>query len=611
MSGSANAPRSRRPSPAGWSAAATLLLHAGVARAALSGDFADALDIDQTYVTGVSAATDIAFATDGRAVVTSKNGDVVIRHLDGSKVVISSAFPNLDTDSEKGLTGIVADPRLAAGFFFYVDNGPSTADKHRVYHGLLAANDALTVDLEHPVVGAGVNAQDEGLEGPANHDGGGLFVYGSHLYVSVGDTGQNAWPPVNKYASCLNKGNGKILRVNLDGTIPADNPLAAESSVTACDDPTGAWTSAPPDERVYAWGLRNPFRFWVDPHTGRMWIGDVGEISREEISVSAPAASYTGEHFGYPFHEGLWNWDLNGSSLADHDCDTQMTPARACTDPVTDYDHTVGSCVIGGLIPEGCGWRDALGGAIYYWFADFVAGWVRALEVTADRSGVTSATPVEVGTFASSGPSAIRQGPNGAVYLVNNSEGSVYEIQPKFRSGADCISMGGAPAGGGGGQSGSSAGGSAQAGGRGGTTAVAQGGKTAQAGAATDSGATDAVSGAPDAGAPNSGGQSGASDAGSAATAGAAGDDDRSSPGAGGVVASASGGAANESGAAESTQPSRHGANDAKSDSGCGCRTATASRGATANLAGLLGLLALALRRRSGRVVRPRVRPES
>ena len=121
---------------------------------------------------------------------------------------------------------------------------------HRVYRAVLGSNDAFTVDPS-PIVGLarGVGA---GLQGPANHDGGGMVIHGGKLYVGVGDTGLNRTPPNNKYASCLDKGNGKILRVNLDGSVPADNPLVGVASVTACATQLGAWSTAAPDPRIDA-----------------------------------------------------------------------------------------------------------------------------------------------------------------------------------------------------------------------------------------------------------------------------------------------------------------------------------------------------------------------
>jgi len=585
------------------------------ANAQLNGIFDDALSVDQSFVTGASSATDIAFAADGRAVVTTKNGDIVVRKLDGTTVTSSDTFPNLDTDSEKGLTGVVADPTQANAFFFYADNGPSDTDKHRVYHGVLDSTDALTVDLAHPIVGKGVNAQDEGLEGPANHDGGGLFVYDGHLYVSVGDTGANTSPPTNKYGSCLNKGNGKILRVNLDGTIPSDNPLVGVPSVTACDSVNADWSTAAPDERIFAWGLRNPFRFWVDAHTGRMWIGDVGEVTREEISVSDPAAGYSGQHFGYPFREGLLDWDTNGGTLADHDCNVDFSPSRACTDPVTDYTHDVGNCVIGGLIPEGCGWNNAFGGTLYYWFADNGYGWVRALTVKSDRSGVVSATPSDVGAFDGAGPSAIRQGPGGAIYLVNNWAGSVFEIKPKDQMGSDCISAGGAGGSGAGGMNngGTNAGGSGATseGGNSGAESAGESGAAGVSAAPSTGGTRSGSSGGKGGSGTATGGKGGTrSGAGGSATNGGngnggeagAGDSAGGTAGSanGGGVGRATGGSAGRSGAGSGAAGGSVG-ETSQGDSGCGCRTGRTGEPVGAGLFALLAVMSGVVRRRRRR----------
>ena len=397
--------------------------------------FVGKLDVDTTYVTGASGATDIAFSGDGRAVVTRKTGQILVRRANGTVATVAYPFGGtLDTSSEKGLLGVVADPNVAQNraFYFYVSNGP-TGDKHRVYRAVLAAADeTFTVDPT-PIVAASLGL-GPGLEGPANHDGGGLFIHDGKLYVSVGDTGFNASPPVNKYGSCLNKGNGKILRVNLDGSVPADNPLVGLASVSACATPVGPWTSASPDTRIFAWGFRNPWRFWVDPHTALLWIGDVGEITEEEVSVGPGD-----RHYGYPFVEGATVWgDVDGMNCA------SLNPSRACTAPVYSYPRNEGVTVTGGLVPEGCGWSGVFGSP-HYVFADSSANWIRALPVNAGRTGVSSSTAVDVGTFAGA-PVSIRMGPDASLYVVYVGNGVVLRFTPTVLAGPDCATAPGVPA---------------------------------------------------------------------------------------------------------------------------------------------------------------------
>ena len=90
----------------------------------------------------------------------------------------------------------------------------------------------------------------------------------------------------------------------------------------------------PPDKRIYAWGLRNPWRFWIDPETDLLWIGDVGEAAEEEITVGGKGANH-----GWPFYEGKTRYPAPLGGLSD--C-KQMTPSTDCTAPQEAYTHDVG-----------------------------------------------------------------------------------------------------------------------------------------------------------------------------------------------------------------------------------------------------------------------------
>jgi len=393
---------------------------------------------------GLDAPTDIVVFEDGNALVVERNGGMVLIRKDGSQDKAAGKIEVLPNDTEQGLLGVFPHPDFAENrtLFFYASVDKDIANKHKVLTGVLDATGKVTVDLRHPII-------DKGLEGPRNHNGGGLFISQRQLYVSVGDTGYNPEYgtlgslaiPINKYASCLNKANGSILRVNLDGSIPSDNPLVNEKVVTGCERPNPPPNtpadkrfnkpfkdSRKPDKRIFAWGVRNGFRFWVDPKTDLLWIGDVGEFQEEEISVGG-----NGTHFGFPFMEGMHrypdraDWKIN-------DC-TAMKPSRPCTLPVFSYPNRAeratkkgaDSVVIGGLIIDDARWPERFRGR--YYFGDFESGRIWTLDVTPDRKGVDPKSLRQIANVPYL--SSFRLGPDGALYVVSYGGNNIVRISPK------------------------------------------------------------------------------------------------------------------------------------------------------------------------------------
>lgn len=197
----------------------------------------------------------------------------------------------------------------------------------------------------------------------ANHNGGGLeFGPDGHLYIGLGDGGGSGDPFCN--AQDLNSLLGKILRIDVDpidftGTygIPIDNPFAFTPG-------------ARPE--IYASGLRNPWRFSFDRANGNLMIGDVGEVFREEISVS-PLGS-RGLNFGWPVMEGLTCFAGASCGVGAPGCFSGELRL-----PVFDYSHDpyVGGCsVIGGYVYRGSRIPGLQGS---YFFGDFCSGRVWTL----------------------------------------------------------------------------------------------------------------------------------------------------------------------------------------------------------------------------------------
>jgi glucose/arabinose dehydrogenase len=430
-------------------------------------------DLDlKTFAKGLNRPTDIAILPDGRAVITLQGGDVVVMTQAGAKTAAGhipiNAGDSPNATGEQGLLGVIADPNYGTNHFvyFYADVGATATDKHQILRYVIGTDSMLGTKT----VLLGTGGVTPGIYGPANHNGGSINIYNNQLYIGVGDTGANATPPTNKFSSCLNHPNGKILRLNLDGSVPADNPLSNVAMATACgDSQTSAFTMAAPDKRIWAWGFRNPFRFWIDPsgpQAGTLWVGDVGEVTREEVSVGKGDS-----HFGYPFFEGTKDWGPGATNGPANEC-MGMVPARACTPAVYDYGHDNGNnCIIGGLVIDGCGWPDAW--KKRYIFGDHGSGNVWTLEVNAARTGVTAPTATVFGKMG--GPASFRMGSDSALYIVEVDGGSVERITPKNQAAANCPTTGGSPDAGGGAGGANGAGGASGVGGANGAGGAATG----------------------------------------------------------------------------------------------------------------------------------------
>jgi glucose/arabinose dehydrogenase len=392
-----------------------------------------------TYVGSQGQLTDFRFLPDGRVVMTEKTGAVKVRRTDGS-VVTSGSF-SVDSDSEKGLLGVEVDPQFQAnGFlYFYASDGPTTANKHRVLRVRLDPTTSLLACASQQCTPAqaGVLVLLQNLQGPANHDGGGLAIGpDGKLYVGVGDTGSNSGVPpggtiTNYIGTCLTTANGKVLRINLDGSIPSDNPLAAPGTkVPAC---TGSPGSAPdpanvtgtPRTEIWSWGFRNPFRLWFDAQTDRLWVGEVGEVSYEEIDLVTK-----GQHYGWPWREGAFGYPVTrcddlGANGGGADC---VEPAYFC-EHAGALGNNDGNCqsITGGVFVDSASFPAPYRGR--YFFGDNANGNVWTLTPNAARDGFVSAPRGDFGTGFGT-VTRFLVGPDGALYL-SRIEGSILRIAPK------------------------------------------------------------------------------------------------------------------------------------------------------------------------------------
>jgi glucose/arabinose dehydrogenase len=340
---------------------------------------------DEEAASGLSEPTAIAFLPDGSFLVTEKRGGI---KLVVGGVTIPAGSMEVCTGSEMGLLGIAIDPAFALNgrIFLYRTEavGGCAQDPSRTNQVVSTTFANGEIGELDPIL-TGIRTDN------GNHDGGGLRIGpDGKLYVGVGDTGiGDGGPPgasTNPYSQSLGALEGKILRLELDGSAPSDNPF---------------FNTLGARPEIFAYGFRNPFRFGFDPLNGALWVGDVGQNTIEEIDRVA-----AGENHSWPYCEG---------SLP-------VGCARAGDGlPAYEYPHDGEfASVTGGAFAVG---GDRVG---EYYFADFVFGIIWRAVLDQARERFASAPDVVVTNAG--GPADLVFGPDGALYYVAYAAGHVRRL---------------------------------------------------------------------------------------------------------------------------------------------------------------------------------------
>lgn len=384
----------------------------GTVALALAGAWlsAEAQPLDTRLV--ASGLSQPVFATaplaDGRLFVVEKGG--TIRVVTNG---VASSFLSVPVDAagEQGLLGLAFDPNYASNGRFFVNYiEPTTRDTVVASYTTNAAT-----GLADPTSRREVLRFDQ-PKGRTNHKAGWIgFKPGdsNHLYIASGDGGSGNDP--DNFAQNMNVLLGKMLRVDVNGddfaadpnrnyAIPADNPFAGQPGVRG---------------EIFALGLRNPWRNSFDRQTGDLYIADVGQSQREEISFVS-AASGGGQNFGWRLREG----DIATPGVGG-------PPSPAFTDPVLVYDHTQGASITGGYVVREAG--SPLFGQ--YVFGDFVNGRIWAVAAGGTPKSLADATELTALLDAGAGGvlgniASFGEGANGELYIVDFG-GKVVQVVPE------------------------------------------------------------------------------------------------------------------------------------------------------------------------------------
>ncbi len=272
-------------------------------------------------------------------------------------------------DSETGLLGIAFHPQFASNryvYLYYMGRNQSNGLESRVARYRFLANGDIDKNSEFILL-----RFDQPF---SNHNGGQLaFGKDGFLYISAGDGGSGGDPQQNGQ----NKNNllGKILRIDVDSSsaeknygIPGDNPFASGGG----------------SPEIWAYGLRNPWRFSFDKETGELWAGDVGQGAWEEVNVITRGGNYGwGDMEGDTCYSGRPN------------CST-TNKIR----PVLSISHNTGVCsIIGGFVYRGSQYPAAYG---KYFYTDFCINTMQSITRTGENVNVASHgdVPVDIVSFA-------------------------------------------------------------------------------------------------------------------------------------------------------------------------------------------------------------------
>jgi glucose/arabinose dehydrogenase len=339
---------------------------------------------DSLVATGLTGATALAVAPDGRVFVCEQVGALRVVKDDR---LLPTPFLTVAVDSywERGLIGVTLDPDFPRRPYVYVCYVAAKPYTHHRVSRFTAAGDVAEPGSEVVLLEGDDQSKLGGFQ-PGGHQGGALhFGKDGKLYVAIGD--QTAGSPAQR----LDTFQGKLLRINPDGSIPDDNPFVRRT--------TGKYRA------IWALGLRNVFTFAVQPGTGRMLLNDVGLTRIEEINEGVAGANY-----GWPESEG-------------------PTTNPKHRNPLYGYDRNVGRSISGATFynPPVRQFPERYVGKFF--FADFMDGWIRVLDP--DR-------PAEAEVFATGlvGAVDLATAPDGSLYYLNR---RAWTIDPKFQPGTGTL----------------------------------------------------------------------------------------------------------------------------------------------------------------------------
>jgi glucose/arabinose dehydrogenase len=320
---------------------------------------------------GLDGPSGFEIAPDGRIFVLERSGKIKIIKKGELLPTPFADLPSEDT-GDRGLIGIAFDPDFGVSnhyvYFYYTG--------HDLLNHLVRFSADVDVGTDGPFELFRTSSPSHLL-----HVGGSIrFGPDGKLYFAVGDNGNGA------LAQDLSSPHGKILRINKDGSIPADNPFAGQPGKLGA---------------IWAYGFRNPWRFQFDSATGQLFGGDVGNYSWEELNHIVKGANY-----GWPIHEGMCSSGCSGYA-----------------DPIHAYPHAGESAAVTG----GPVYREEMFPPDYrgdLFFGDYAKGFIKNADLDSDGN----ITAVHGFDDQAGAVVDLKVAPDGSLYYLTYWPGALYRV---------------------------------------------------------------------------------------------------------------------------------------------------------------------------------------
>ncbi|WP_052607334.1 PQQ-dependent sugar dehydrogenase [Lentisphaera araneosa] len=327
--------------------------------------------------------------------VLEQRGKIWLCEDGKKKSLVADISKRLGTANEEGLLCMVKSPRFE--------------DDHQVYIYYSAKQPRRSIvarfKLENHKLD--LESEEEVLSMPepyGNHNGGQLaFGPDEKLYVGVGDGGSAGDP--KGYGQDLTNVHGSILRLDVLGKssyeIPKDNPYVNKADSKA---------------EIYAWGLRNPWRFSFDRESGEIWCGDVGQNKFEEVNLIK-----SGVNYGWNVREGFGPYQFVQRKKKKKVVQRKVVSSEGpFEDPLFVYPRKEGLSITGGYVYRGQSIEKMRG---WYVMSDFASGAYWLLRKEGDKiveNHRIKGAALQVASFA--------EDANGELYMMSFKNGTIYKI---------------------------------------------------------------------------------------------------------------------------------------------------------------------------------------